>query len=161
MPLIRQAHEKEFLKVYDLIRKINTLENYPEHFFKIMIRYFRNTFFVAEENGGLIGVCWGFLSQKNEDTCFLWQIGVIKAFQGKGIGRSMLGSFERALRSRNIKKIELTIAPDNQASQRLFKTSGYENISHTEENAIRVENINLVKNYYRPGGDYMLFRKEL
>lgn len=161
MLCIRQAHENEFLKVHDLISKVNTLESYPEHFFKIMLRYFQNTFFVAEKNDSIIGACWGFTSQTDKDTCFLWQIGVMSSYQGKGIGRKLLESFEGSLEKRGASRIELTIAPDNLASQKLFKSRGYKNISNSEKETIRIENVTAVKNYYRAGGHYMLFSKKL
>ena len=119
--VIRKACEEEFLDVYRFIGACGVLETYGAHFYRIVIRYFRDTCYLAERDGEILGFMWGFMSQTDPRTFFLWQIGVDPSTRGEGIGGRILEAAERELAERGCNRIELTIDPSNRPSQRLFE----------------------------------------
>ena len=158
---LRKAKEERFLNVYEFVSRCNLLENYPEHFYKIMLRYFGNSCFVADYNGNIVGFVLGFVSQVHDKTYFLWQIGVDKSMRGKGIGKMLLEKVEKEVRKLGCNRIELTIDPKNMSSKRLFEKIGYLNISSKEGRLIDVMGNTAVKDYYKPGRHFMVYEKKL
>jgi diaminobutyrate acetyltransferase len=159
--VIRKAREDEFLNVYRFISSCGVLETYGEHFFRIVIRYFGSTSYLAEQDGRIVGYMWGFITQEDPETFFLWQIGVDPATRGDGIGGLILEEAEKELAARGCKRIELTIDPTNRPSQRLFEKRGYRNISADHGKTIEVEGVEAIVDYYRPNGHFSLYEKRL
>ena len=135
------------------------MENYPEHVYKIILRYFGDYCFIAEENEQIIGFVLGIVPQSLESTYFLWDIGVTPSYRGQGIGGKLVREVEKELGKMGIKRVELTIDPDNIPSQKLFEKMGYENISERVGNTIEVQGNMAVKDYYKPGRHFMVFEK--
>jgi L-2,4-diaminobutyric acid acetyltransferase len=159
--IIRRAREEEFLDVYRFICSCGVLETYGEHFYRIVIRYFSSTCYVAERDGEIVGLMWGFITQEDSNTFFLWQIGVDPATRGEGIGGLILEEAEEDLAARGCKRIELTIDPTNYPSQRMFEKRGYRNISADHGKTIEVEGVVSIADYYRPDGHFCLYEKTL
>jgi L-2,4-diaminobutyric acid acetyltransferase len=157
---IRQAKESDFLTVCEFVSKCKPLEEYPEHLYKILLRYFNNTCFIAESKGELIGVALGFVSQAHAGRYFLWQIGILPKVQSKGIGSSFLKKIEEKMRQRGIKEIELTVDPQNSPSVTLFSKMDYENASRDEGKTVKINNREAAKDYYKPGRHFIVFRKK-
>jgi len=158
---IRKAKEEEFLNVYEFVSRCNLLENYAEHFYKIMLRYFCNSCFVADYNGNIVGFVLGFVSQVHDKTYFLWQIGIDESIRERGIGKMLLEKVEEEVRKLGCNRIELTIDPKNIPSKRLFEKMGYLNISSKEGRLIDVMGNIAVKDYYKPGRHFMVYEKKL
>jgi len=158
---IREAGEKDFLEVHKFVSDCKPLENYAEHFYKIMLRYFGSTCLIAEYENSIVGFLMGFRSQNQEGTYFFWQIGVSPKMQGMGIGPLLLEKAEAKCRQTGCKRIELTIDPENSHSQKLFESAGYRNISRKEGETTTVAGNIAVKDYYRPGRHFMLYEKRL
>ena len=158
---IRKANGSDFLKVYQFVSNCKPLENYSEHFYKIILRYFGNSCFVAEYNNSIIGFIMGFISQTHNKTYFLWQIGVTPKMHGKGIGMKLLKSVEMELMKIGCERIELTIDPKNTPSLKLFEKAGYKNISEKEGSTLIISGNIAVKDYYKPGRHFMLYEKDI
>lgn len=156
---IRKAREEDFLAVYRFVSSCPPLEKYFEHFYKIMLRYFQNTCFIAEEGDEIVGFLMGFISPVHESTYFLWQVGVSPTTQGKGVGKLLLKAMESCVKEMGGKRIEVTVDPENEPSLRLFESSGYVNISRQEGEAVHVLENLAVKDYYSPGRHFILFEK--
>lgn len=158
---IRKVDEKDFLSVYKFVSRCKPLENYSEHFYKIMLRYFGNSCFVAEFNNEIVGFVMGFRSQVDNDKFFLWQIGVFSYHRGKEIGKMLLDEFEKAGKNIGCKKVEVTVDPENIPSQKLFEKNGYLNISSKEGEIVEVMGNTAVKDYYKPGRHFILYEKKI
>lgn len=161
MMRIRNPKESEFKKVYRFISKCKPLESYKAHFYKIMLRYFKDTCFIANCEGRIAGFVLGFISQTQDKTFFLWQIGVNPSMQGKGVGQIFLKTVEKNIKKKGIERIELTIAPKNKPSQRLFEKNGYSVISQREDEVVEFKNKKAIKDYYGPGAHFFLYEKVL
>ena len=158
---IRNADEKDFLSVYNFVSRCKPLESYSEHFYKIMLRYFGNSCFVAEFNEEIVGFVMGFRSQVDDEKFFLWQIGVFSYHRGKEVGKMLLDEFEKAGKNLSCKRVEVTVDPENIPSQKLFEKNGYLNISSREGDVVEVLGITAVKDYYKPGRHFILYEKKI
>jgi len=100
------------------------LENYSEHFYKIIFRYFGDSCFIAKNNEDIIGFVTGFRSQNDSNKFFLWQIGVSSYYRGEEIGKKLLDELEKTAKKLNCIIMELTVDPENIPSQRFFEKNG-------------------------------------
>jgi len=158
---IREAKENEFLSVYDLVSQSPPLEKYFQHFYRIILRYFSSSCLVAEYQKKLVGWQMGFVSQNDYHTYFLWQIGVHPDMQGRGLGGLLLEAIEKKAYEMGSSRIEVTIDPENLASEKLFLKNGYVNISPEIGNTVTVNQREAVRDYYSPGRHFMVFEKRL
>ncbi|WP_268753434.1 diaminobutyrate acetyltransferase [Alkalihalobacillus trypoxylicola] len=88
----------------------------------MMADFFADTCLVAKQNDELIGFVTAFRQPNQENTLFIWQIGVKPSAQGQGIASKLLKNLLKTEFSPEIRFIEATITPSNQASQALFKS---------------------------------------
>jgi diaminobutyrate acetyltransferase len=158
---IRKAEADDFLNVYKFVSKCKPLENYSEHFYKIMLRYFGNSCFITEFNDEIVGFVMGFRSQVDDEKFFLWQIGVFSYYRGKEIGEMLLRETEIAAKKLGCKRIEVTVDPENIPSQKLFEKNGFLNISSREGEIVEVMGNTAVKGYYKPGRHFILYDKKI
>ena len=158
---IRKATQEDFLKVHKFTIECPPLENYPEHVYKIILRYFGDYCFIAEENGKIIGFAMGIVPQSMQHTYFLWDIGTDPSYQRQGVGMEILKYIENELEKLGFIRIEVTIDPVNTSSQKLFEKMGYENISGKEIKTIKVDGNIAIQDYYSPGRHFMLYEKQI
>lgn len=158
---LRKAKQTDFMAVHKFVSSCEPLEKYPEHIYKIILRYFGNTCFIAEYDNKIVGFVMGFISQVDKNTYFLWQIGVSPHLQGEGIGTKILTTVEQELKKLNCKRVEVTVDPENISSQKLFEKLNYFNISEKEGETIKVEDNIAVKDYYKPGRHFILYEKNI
>ena len=158
---VRRAIQEDHLDIHKFTAECPPLENYPEHVYKIILRYFGNYCFIIEENGKIIAFVMGIVPQTLENTYFLWDIGIDPCYQKQGIGARLLNEVEKELTKLGFRRIEVTIDPTNIPSQKLFEKMGYQNISKREGRTI-ITNGNLaVEDFYSPGRHFMLYEKRL
>lgn len=158
---IRKTVQEDFLEVHRFTAECPPMENYPEHVYKIILRYFGDCCFVAEENEMLIGFAMGIVPQRFPGTYFLWQIGIAPSYQGQGIGGKLVREIENELKNTGFGRIELTIDPVNLPSRKLFEKMGYRNISKSVGKTIEVNGNMAVMDYYKPGRHFMIYEKQL
>jgi len=158
---IRTAREEDYLAVHSFIDRCEILVTHPLHLYRIVLRYFADTCFVAEQEGRVVGFQMGFYSQQNHDTYFLWQIGTDPSLRRQGVGRNLLTFAEEELARDGCRRIEVTIDPGNMPSFRLFEKRGYTVISDREPEAVEVNGLSAVKDFYGPGRHFILLEKEL
>ncbi len=156
---IRKATQEDFLRVHQFTAGCPPMENYPEHVYKIILRYFANCCFVAEEEGQIIGFAMGIIPQSFPGTFFLWEMGVAPSYQRQGIGGELVGVIENEMKKLGFHRIELTIDPVNIPSWKLFEKMGYRNISEKMGKTIEVEGNPAVEDYYKPGRHFMVYEK--
>ncbi|MDD3815049.1 MAG: diaminobutyrate acetyltransferase [Desulfocapsaceae bacterium] len=89
------------------------------YYYALMARHFQATCMVAEGTARICGYVIGYCPPEQPDTLFVWQVGVAKQSQGKGLGKRLLIAL---LRQKGPVFLEATIAPDNQPSINLFRS---------------------------------------
>ncbi len=158
---IRKATQEDFLSVHQFTAGCPPMENYPEHVYKIILRYFGDYCFIAENEGQIIGFAMGIVPQSFPGTFFLWEVGVAPSYQGQGIGGKLVREVETELRKKGFNRIELTIDPVNIPSQKLFEKMGFHNISERVGKTVEVEGKLAVQDYYKPGRHFMVYEKRI
>jgi ribosomal protein S18 acetylase RimI-like enzyme len=113
---------------------------------RLFFVHFRDTSFVAEEDGRLAGFLCGFLSQTFADEAYVHFVGVDPACRGRGVARLLYERFFEAVRPRTT--VRCVTGTVNEASVAFHTALGFE-----------VEKI--AENYDGRGGDRVLMVKSL
>ena len=113
---------------------------------RLFFVHFRDTSFLAEEEGRLAGFLCGFLSQTYPDEAYVHFVGVDPAFRGRGVGRLLYERFYDAIAPRRI--VRCVTSPVNEASIAFHTSIGFE----VEQTAA---------NYDGAGGDRVLLVRRL
>lgn len=108
-------------EMWNLVRESKVLDLNSPYSYLMMSKFFSNTSLVARSNEKLAGFVTAFHLPQKQDTLFVWQIGVEKSFQGKGLGTQLLRQLLHQNISQDICYLEATISPSNLASQALFR----------------------------------------
>src|SRR6185437_13276844 len=69
---------------------------------KLFFVHFRDTSFVAEEDGELAGFLCGFRSQTFDDEAYVHFVGVSPSCRTAGLGRALYERFFEAVRPRSV-----------------------------------------------------------
>jgi len=96
---------------------------------KLFFVHFRDTSFVAEEDGALAGFICGFRSQTYDDEAYVHFVGVDPVTRGAGVGRALYERFFAAVAPRTI--VRAVTSPVNERSVAFHRALGFE-LEHTD-----------------------------
>ncbi|MEQ6389354.1 diaminobutyrate acetyltransferase [Bacillaceae bacterium S4-13-58] len=99
----------------------STLDQNSAYKYIMMSKYFRETCVVAKHEDQLVGFVTAFIPPKQQDVVFVWQIGVDPNFKGKGIASKLLHELINREACQDVRFVEATVTPDNEASKALFR----------------------------------------
>src|SRR4051812_47483606 len=91
---------------------------------KLFFVHFRDTSFVAEDDGELAGFLCGFRSQTFPDESYIHFVGVSPAQRGSGLGRTLYERFFAAVAPRTI--VRAVTSPVNERSVAFHQALGFE-----------------------------------
>jgi ribosomal protein S18 acetylase RimI-like enzyme len=91
---------------------------------KLFFVHFRDTSFVAEEDGRLAGFLCGFRSQTFDDEAYIHFVGVDPAQRGSGLGRELYERFFEAVKPRTV--VRAVTSPVNESSVAFHRALGFE-----------------------------------
>jgi ribosomal protein S18 acetylase RimI-like enzyme len=91
---------------------------------KLFFVHFRDTSFVAEEDGALAGFLCGFRSQTYPDEAYVHFVGVDPAHRSSGLGRVLYERFFDAVAPRTV--VRAVTAPVNERSVAFHRAIGFE-----------------------------------
>lgn len=113
-----KARDGKYLR--EIAKSSKTLDVNSAYYYLIMCRHFAKTCIVAEQDEKIVGFVTAYIPPNTPDAVFVWQVAVDEKYRGQGIGVRMLVSLYKNLKTLNIKHLEATITPSNQASVNLF-----------------------------------------
>jgi ribosomal protein S18 acetylase RimI-like enzyme len=93
---------------------------------RLFFEHFRQTTFVAEDEGELVGFLCGFLSQSHSDEAYVHFVGVRPDQRGSGLGRELYERFLAAARAAGRDVVRCVTSPRNQASIAFHRRLGFE-----------------------------------
>ena len=99
---------------------------------RLFFVHFRETTFVAEEDGELIGFLAGFLSQTHPDEAYIHFVGVHPDERGAGLARDLYERFFTAAREHGRSLVRCVTSPANEGSIRFHERMGFE-IDHVAD----------------------------
>ena len=91
---------------------------------KLFFVHFRDTSFVAEDDGELAGFLCGFRSQTFVDEAYIHFVGVDPARRAAGLGRTLYERFFEAVGDRRV--VRAVTAPVNEPSVAFHRALGFE-----------------------------------
>ncbi|PRX12009.1 acetyltransferase (GNAT) family protein [Actinoplanes italicus] len=93
----------------------------------------------GEVDGSLVGRLWIGLTHPAgvADCAFIYDIDVIEARRGEGLGRALLTAGEEAARARGAAALELNVFGANPVAAELYRTSGYRVVSQQMRKDLR------------------------
>lgn len=106
--MIRKARKSEIREIKKLVDSFKEMDVIPdtfsEQYYQRILK--KGILFVAEENNKIIGVCFGDYDLK-EKWADLLGLVVKKEFRKKGIGSLLIKEFEKTVKKKKLKTIDL------------------------------------------------------
>lgn len=124
---------------------------------KLFFVHFRQTSFVVEKDGGIIGFLIGFVSQTFPYEAYIHFIGVHPHYRKKGLGRALYEHFFQAVKELGCKRVRCVTSPVNKDSIKFHLRIGFS----IEQSSYTKEGIFVMKDYDGHGEDRVLFSKLL
>lgn len=115
---IVQIEKKDIKNLVKLILDTGNLDCNSSYLYLLLAHYFSKNCLIAKVGDEIVG----FVTSLNikEDALFIWQIGVAKNFQKRGIAIKLLEDLLKN-QTNKVSYIEFTISPSNKSSMALFE----------------------------------------
>jgi L-2,4-diaminobutyric acid acetyltransferase len=120
--VIEELKKSQIKELCTFIKSVGNLDLNSSYLYLLLAHYFSQQCLVAKVDQKIIGFITAIKTDNdaNNNTIFIWQVGVDQDFQCRGIAKKLLQTLiER--QSNNITKIEFTISPSNKPSLALFQ----------------------------------------
>ncbi|WP_342707307.1 diaminobutyrate acetyltransferase [Marininema mesophilum] len=119
----RKPTEEDGTAIWQLIKETGVLDLNSSYSYLMLCKYFADTCVIAEEQGdrGVVGFVSAFIQPESPDVIFVWQVAVDHSQRGKGLAKSLLRDLLARDACANVRYLEATISPSNNASQSLFE----------------------------------------
>lgn len=124
---------------------------------KLFFTHFRDTSFIAEHDGEIVGFLNGFFSQTLRDEAYIHFVGVRPDFRKAGIARLLYEKFFETVRAQGIHIVRCVTAPINKTSIAFHIRMGFE----IEPGDVTMDGISAHSNYDGKGESRVLFIKHL
>jgi predicted GNAT superfamily acetyltransferase len=123
-PVIRQAEPSDYGRVIDVIDDWWGGRQMAAMLPKLFFVHFRDTSFVADDDGELAGFICGFRSQTYADEAYVHFVGVDPRRRGSGLARELYERFFAAVAPRSV--VRAVTSPVNEASVAFHRAIGFE-----------------------------------
>jgi L-2,4-diaminobutyric acid acetyltransferase len=120
--MLRQPRAEDAVAIKRLVEASGVLDVNSLYCYLLLCSHFESTCVVAEVRGELMGFTTGYLLPGRPDVFFVWQIGVHESARGKGLAASMLDGLMARDSCANVRFLEATVTPTNEASKALFRS---------------------------------------
>jgi ribosomal protein S18 acetylase RimI-like enzyme len=122
--VIRHAEPSDYARVIAVVDEWWGGRSMAPMLPKLFFVHFRDTSFVAEDDGALAGFLCGFRSQTFDDEAYVHFMGVSPASRGSGLGRALYERFFEAVRPRRV--VRAVTSPVNERSVAFHRAIGFE-----------------------------------
>lgn len=113
-----------------------------------MIMFFPDTFFVAEEDGKIVGYVIAGTKGNNPKEAYGSKIAVLPEYQGTGVSSKLMSNLRYILREKGIERIFLLVRPENDKARRIYMNWGFEEKK-------------FIKDFYSQGEDTLIMECDL
>ena len=117
--VFRKPTVRDGKDLWQIIKDTGNLDLNSSYAYLLVCDHFADTSIIVRTESRLVGVVTGYLLPTRPDTLFIWQVAVDATMRGQGLASRMLDQLIKEQRS-NIRYIQTTVSPSNQASRRLF-----------------------------------------
>ena len=130
MVLVRNFRKKDLEKV-TYIAEVSLTEEYSDQLFLALNNAENTIFLVAEMNNTVVGFL-SSIANKDEDARIL-MLAVHPFYRNRGIGSSLLSTFQEICISNGIKRITLEVRPSNKRAIEFYRKRGFYSIEILED----------------------------
>lgn len=120
--IYRSATPTDGARMWEFVQAAGTLELNPSYAYILLCQHFGDTCLVAEKDGEIVGFVLAYIPPRQDDTVFVWQVGVSTKVRKRGVGIQLLRHLLALDGCRNVRYIEASITPSNRPSQSLFRS---------------------------------------
>lgn len=106
--------------MWELVRGSESLDLNSAYAYLLAFRHHSATSVVADDGGTVVGFVLAYRPPQQPDTVFVWQVGVAGSHRGQGLGRRLLHGVLARDACEEVRFLEATVTPSNEASMRLF-----------------------------------------
>ncbi|WP_200843794.1 diaminobutyrate acetyltransferase [Pantoea sp. 18069] len=117
----RAAQPHDGADLWRLAQATRTLEVNSAYFYLVFATDFAGTCLVAEHAGRVVGMVLGYQPPQDPRSAFVWQVGLLPKYQGRGLGLQLLEHWRALPALCHCAFVTATVADDNIASQALFR----------------------------------------
>ena len=122
--LVRNAFPNDYPTVADKAKEWADPIRENDSAYRIMIEHFRNTCFIAEDRGEIIGYLLGFKSQSSPDEAVIYLVHVAPRLRGNGVGRRLFNQYQAAVKALGCRKILALGEPENKSCAAYYQAMG-------------------------------------
>ena len=123
---IRQAEPSDHARVAVVIDDWWGGRNVRDMLPRLFFTHFRDTSFVAEENGELAGFLCGFLSQTYPEQAYVHFVGIAPEHRKSGLASELYERFFAAAREASRVSVHCVTSPGNSGSIAFHRRIGFE-----------------------------------
>jgi L-2,4-diaminobutyric acid acetyltransferase len=116
----RSVQSSDGATLWRVVQAAGTLELNSSYLYLLMAADFGDTCLLAEHQGQAAGAVIGYRPPREPEAAFVWQVGVLPAHRGQGLGLQMLMAWRQLPGNRDARWVTATVDPGNQASQALI-----------------------------------------
>lgn len=124
---------------------------------KLFFQHFRETSFVAEHSGQIIGFLIGFVSQTYPTEAYIHFIGVHPKYRNSGVAKRLYQMFYETVQEKGCEVVRCVTSPANKTSIAFHTRMGFQ----IEKGTGEVDGVQVTVNYDGKGQDRVLFIKDL
>ena len=154
-PVIRHAESSDYKNIIRVVNEWWGGRDMAPMLPRLFLVHFRNTSFVAEHQGEIVGFVIGFVSQTFPAEAYIHFTGVHPAFRKTGLGRRLYERFFSAAESLGCSKVRCVTSPVNKLSIAFHLGMGFT----MEDTGTFIDGIPLAKGYDGEGEDRVLFSR--
>jgi ribosomal protein S18 acetylase RimI-like enzyme len=155
--VIRNVEPSDYQLVISVLNDWWGGRNMSDMLPKLFFVHVRDTSFVAEHEGKIVGFLIGFLSQTFPDQAYIHFAGVHPDYRRKGTAGKLYGHFFEIAQKHGCKTVRCVTSPVNKVSIAFHLRMGF----GIEPGDKLIEGISVAEKYDGHGGDRVLFLKKL
>lgn len=121
-PVIVPPRLSDGALVSALVAEVGGLEVNTGYAYLLLCHHFSDTCAIAKIGEHIVGCVLGYRIPAHPEVLFIWQVGTRKEQRGTGLASRILDELISRPGLQEITSIQLTIAPSNEASSRLFRS---------------------------------------
>ena len=154
---IRHLETSDYPSIISVVNEWWGGRNMADMLPKLFFVHFRQTSFVAEHDGNIVGFLVGFVSQTLSNEAYIHFSGVHPEFRKKGLGCALYKRFFKAVKDVGCSVVRCVTSPINKESVSFHLRLGFS----VEPGKKDIEGVHVCENYDGKGEDRVLFYKML
>ena len=156
-PLIRQVEPKDYPPIVAVVDEWWGGRPMANMLPKLFFVHFRNTSFIAEFDGRIVGFLSGFISQAVQGEAYIHFVGIHPDYRNLGFGRTLYEHFCMTVKQLGCHTVRCVTSPVNRASIAFHRRMGFS----AEASDTIMEGIPISKDYDGRDEDRVLLVRTL